>query len=227
MANRRHERTLARRQAIQVLYQSEILEVPPQEVLDSGHVLVDDAAPSAYAVTLVQGVGAHQQQIDRQLAASSQNWALDRMPLMDRAILRLACFEMIFMDEVPVSVAINEAVDLAKDFGGEDESPKFVNGVLGRIATLLEEGSISADGESVATSSDAEAPSVAADAETEVAPAEEAAAETVAASTTDATSAETAVPATDGAVVGSPVAPIPPNPAEAAPTAVAPQRDAE
>lgn len=155
MANRRHERTLARRQAIQVLYQSEILEVPPQQVLDSGHVLVDDATPSAYAVTLVQGVGAHQQEIDRQLAESSQNWTLERMPLMDLAILRLACFEMIFVDEVPVSVAINEAVDLAKDFGGEDDSPKFVNGVLGRIATLLEEGAISEDGATSAAAGEA------------------------------------------------------------------------
>ena len=61
------------------------------------------------------------------------------MPIVDRCILRLATYEMLFVDEVPVSVAINEAVELAKDFGGEDESPRFVNGVLGRIARQLEE----------------------------------------------------------------------------------------
>jgi N utilization substance protein B len=143
MANRRHERTLARRQAIQVLYQSEIRETTPAEVLAEGHAFVDDVTPSAYAVTLIEGVGAHMAAINDQLSACSENWALDRMPLMDRAILRLACYEMVFVDDVPVSVAINEAVDLAKDFGGEDDSPKFVNGVLGKIAKLLDSGAIS------------------------------------------------------------------------------------
>ena len=77
--------------------------------------------------------------IDVRLNSTSENWKLNRMPIVDRCILRLATYEMLFVDEVPVSVAINEAVELAKDFGGEDESPRFVNGVLGRIARQLEE----------------------------------------------------------------------------------------
>ena len=56
------------------------------------------------------------------------------MPIVDRSILRIATYEILFVEDVPTSVAINEAVELAKDFGGEDESPRFVNGVLGRIA---------------------------------------------------------------------------------------------
>ena len=60
------------------------------------------------------------------------------MPIVDRSILRLATFEMMYIDDVPTSVTINEAVELAKDFGGEDESHRFVNGILGRIAKMLE-----------------------------------------------------------------------------------------
>ena len=77
--------------------------------------------------------------IDKHLAATSENWALARMPIVDRSILRLATYEMMYVDDVPTSVTINEAVELAKDFGGEDESPRFVNGVLGRIAKILDE----------------------------------------------------------------------------------------
>lgn len=138
MSKRRQERTLARRQAIQMLYQSEILEISPSDVLSDEYAYVDDVTPAAYAQKLVRGVGEHLKDIDSLLQQYADNWSIDRMPLMDLAILRLACLEMRYMDNVPVSVAINEAVDLAKEFGGEDESPKFVNGVLGRIARVME-----------------------------------------------------------------------------------------
>lgn len=139
MATKRHERTLSRRQAIQVLYQSEILGESPITLLERGDAFIDEAKPSEYADMLVRGTAEHLPELDSHIKANSENWSMDRMPSVDRAILRLACFEMMFVDEVPVSVAINEAVDLAKDFGGEDESPKFVNGVLGSIATELAE----------------------------------------------------------------------------------------
>ena len=74
------------------------------------------------------------------------------MPIVDRSILRLAVYEMMFVGEVPTSVCINEAIELAKDFGGEDESPRFVNGVLGRIARRLE-GSDEPSGEDGAADS--------------------------------------------------------------------------
>ena len=71
------------------------------------------------------------------------------MPVVDRALLRLAVYEMVYVDDVPVSVAINEAVELAKVYGGEDESSRFVNGVLGRISRTMEEETpnASVDGE--------------------------------------------------------------------------------
>ena len=91
-----------------------------------------------YALKLVLGVESHRCAIDNHLAATAENWALARMPIVDRSILRLATFEMMYIDDVPTSVTINEAVELAKDFGGEDESHRFVNGILGRIAMMLE-----------------------------------------------------------------------------------------
>ena len=140
MASRRHERTAARQSALQVLYTSEIKGTRPSDLLDSGLVLEDDGkALSDYAIRLIEGVDEKMLPIDVRLNSTSENWKLNRMPIVDRCILRLATYEMLFVDEVPVSVAINEAVELAKDFGGEDESPRFVNGVLGRIARQLEE----------------------------------------------------------------------------------------
>lgn len=134
---KRHERTLARRSALQALYQSEILGVAADRVLE-GNALPAEAGMDDYARSLVLGVAAHAARIDSTISGRSQNWAIDRMPVVDRCVLRLAVFEMMFVDDVPISVAINEAVELAKEFGGEDDSHRFVNGVLGRIAQDLE-----------------------------------------------------------------------------------------
>lgn len=142
---RLHERTRARRNALQVLYTSEIQGCAADEVVGSDRFLLedcgqDDSVFSEYAEALVQGVSENVLAIDARLASTSENWSVARMPIVDRCILRLATYEMLYMNEVPVSVSINEAVELAKDFGGEDESHRFVNGVLGRIARQLEEG---------------------------------------------------------------------------------------
>lgn len=136
---RRHERTVARQSALQVLYTSEIQGTPAAELVEGGMVLEDETPLSDYAMRLIDGVDEKMLAINVRLASTSENWKLDRMPVVDRCILRLAAYEMLYVDEVPVSVAINEAVELAKRFGGEDESPRFVNGVLGRIARQIEE----------------------------------------------------------------------------------------
>ena len=139
-----HERTRARRCALQVLYTSEIQGCAAADVVGSERFLLEEVDPrseelSAYAEALIEGVSRNVLAIDARLASTSENWSVARMPIVDRCILRLATYEMLYMDEVPVSVSINEAVELAKDFGGEDESHRFVNGVLGRIARQLEE----------------------------------------------------------------------------------------
>lgn len=139
MAAKRHERTTARRAALQVLYASEITDESPAAIAEGNRRLDEDGPMSDYALSLVRGVESHRFAIDKHLAATSENWSLARMPIVDRSILRLATFEMMYVGDVPTSVTINEAVELAKDFGGEDESHRFVNGILGRIAKMLDE----------------------------------------------------------------------------------------
>lgn len=134
------ERRRARHQALHILYQREITEQPLSRILSEGTYSVEDGVPTDYAREVVLGVEAHQARIDRLIEETSSNWTLSRMPLVDRNILRLAVFEMLYRDEdVPDSVAINEAVEMAKVYGGEDSS-KFVNGVLGRLADVAGAG---------------------------------------------------------------------------------------
>ncbi|MDY0341519.1 MAG: transcription antitermination factor NusB [Coriobacteriia bacterium] len=129
------ERTRARRQALQILYQREITGQDVQAILDTRTYNNEDGEPSEYSRGLALGTEVYQDAIDSEIEATSQHWSLMRMPFVDRNILRLAVYEIVYEDEMPASVAINEAVELAKAYGGDD-SPKFVNGVLGRIAEL-------------------------------------------------------------------------------------------
>ncbi len=142
-----HEHTAARRQAVQVLYQHELTGRPLAELAGEPSTFTVPVCPEGaddyelvstplaeYARELVVGVAARLDEIDASIEQTSENWALDRMPVVDRNIIRVAVYEVAHRDEIPVGVAINEAVEVAKIYGG-DESPKFVNGVLGRIAT--------------------------------------------------------------------------------------------
>lgn len=117
------------------MYQGEFVEglLPDQ---------IDGEKVEDYALTLVEGATGKQDYLDRLIDKSSRNWSVSRMPLVDRAILRIALYEMLYQEDVPVGVSIDEAVELAKSFGGEDESSRFVNGVLGAIATLIESGEL-------------------------------------------------------------------------------------
>lgn len=135
---KKHENTLARRMAVQALYQCEITGQRVEDVAVPGTVIPDCGTLPEYAIDLLLTMNDHRREIDGRLSAASKNWSLSRMPVVDRAILRCAVCELLFIDEVPVKVCINEAVELAKEFGGEDESASFVNGILGRIANVLE-----------------------------------------------------------------------------------------
>ena len=93
----------------------------------------DRLASWLYAREIVDGVASHQEEIDDLIASFSQGWSLERMPNIDRALLRVAAWEILHNPDVPAAVAIDEAVELAKEYSTED-SGRFVNGVLGRIA---------------------------------------------------------------------------------------------
>lgn len=140
MGSKQKERRDGRIMAVQILYTSEVQGKKPLDLLNEGLCLIEEGPLSDFSLAAVRGVQENQAKIDECLQSISENWTLSRMPMVDLAVLRLAAYEILFSGDVPVSVAINEAVELAKAFGGEDESPRFVNGVLGRLARKLEEG---------------------------------------------------------------------------------------
>ena len=177
-SSKKHARRRARENALAILYSGDIIEKNASRIVEDGLYPSDDINLSEYAEMLIEGVSSHKDEIDAKLVATSENWALDRMPVVDRAILRLAVFEMLYVDEVPVSVAINEAVELAKAYGGEDESSRFVNGVLGRISRLGDVADDNAVNPEAAESAEDEAPAVGEDAK-DAAPAIEEAPEAV------------------------------------------------
>jgi N utilization substance protein B len=127
-------RSKARKRALDVLFESEQRSVPVLDTL-AGRVSSGEPAVSEYTVALVEGVVANTARIDELLTTYSQDWSLDRMPAVDRAILRLATFELLWRDDVPDAVVISEAVGLARQLS-TDESPTFVNGLLARLLDL-------------------------------------------------------------------------------------------
>jgi N utilization substance protein B len=125
-------RSKARKRALDLLFAAEARGREPgaflTEQVDGGEGPTND-----YTVTLVRGVAERQARIDQLIAEYSRDWTLDRMPAVDRNVLRLAVYELLWVDDVPDAVAISEALHLVRDLS-TDESPAFVNGVLGHIA---------------------------------------------------------------------------------------------
>ncbi|MGH9122665.1 MAG: transcription antitermination factor NusB [Acidimicrobiales bacterium] len=121
-------RRQARERALSLLYEADIKQLTPVEVLESQPVV-----PDAFTVAVVRGVQEKQNEIDSQLSLSAIDWKLERMPVVDRAILRIAAYELLARPDVPVAAVISEAVELAKEYSTED-SGRFVNGVLAAIA---------------------------------------------------------------------------------------------
>lgn len=121
----------ARKRALDVLYEADLRGISAVEVLDAKVEAVEPPV-NAYTSELVWGVVEHADQIDDLLSTYSEGWSLERMPAVDRNLLRIGTFELLWAQDVPDAVAISEAVTLAKALS-TDESPSFVNGLLGRI----------------------------------------------------------------------------------------------
>ena len=128
------KRRMARILALQALFELDTVGHPPDETIAR---LLDESAVSAeaeaFARELVQGVLANRDRIDEVIRKTATNWPLEQVAAIDRNILRLAIYEILIDNSVPMRAAINEAVELAKQFGGES-SPRFVNGVLGAVS---------------------------------------------------------------------------------------------
>jgi N utilization substance protein B len=124
-------RSKARKRAVDVLYESDVRGVEAVGMLAERLAQADPPVP-AYAAELVEGVTGRLADIDEVLEKHSEGWTVERMPPVDRAVLRLALYELLWRDDVPDAVVIDEAVELAKSLS-TDESPRFINGVLGRV----------------------------------------------------------------------------------------------
>jgi len=118
----------ARERALELLYEAEIKDTSSVELISALPV-----APDGYSVQLAEGVDEHRVEIDELLRDHARGWSLERMPAVDRALLRLATYELLHQQEVPVGVVISEADELASEFS-TDDSGRFVNGVLSAIA---------------------------------------------------------------------------------------------
>jgi transcription antitermination protein NusB len=121
---------------VDLLFEAEARGISLLEVVDVRTALAEanpDVAPlHPYTATVARGVGEHIAHIDDLISSHLQGWTLDRLPAVDRAILRVSVWELLYADDVPEPVAVDEAVELAKELS-TDESPGFVNGVLGQV----------------------------------------------------------------------------------------------
>ena len=127
-------RSKARKRALDILFEADLRGLPVLELLIERQSLGEQPVPE-YAAELVRGVAAHAAEIDGLLAENAVDWTLERMPAVDRNVLRLGVYELVWADDVPDGVAISEAVLLAQDLS-TDASPAFVNGLLARIKDL-------------------------------------------------------------------------------------------
>jgi N utilization substance protein B len=125
-------RSRCREWALQVLYQAEYRGHRQGEVIRYYRHFQEREKVPAYLTKLVEGVAAHQEELDALIRQHSEHWRLERMAAVDRNLLRLALYELLHQPEIPAKVVINEAVELAKQYGSE-ESGSFINGILDRI----------------------------------------------------------------------------------------------
>jgi len=132
-------RSKARKRALDHLYACELRGDDPIRTLDQ-RIEEGDAPTNDYTTSLIRGVVEHQARIDELLTSYSQGWNLARMPAIDRNVLRIGAFELLYADDVPDGVAVSEAMALVRDLS-TDDSPVFVNGILGALmrdkATLI------------------------------------------------------------------------------------------
>ncbi|GAA3006740.1 transcription antitermination factor NusB [Actinokineospora diospyrosa] len=130
-------RSKARKRAVDLLFEAAVRGEDPVSLL-ADRVGSPDVPPvNDYTVTLVEGVTTHRARIDELLTEHAEGWTLNRMPAVDLAVLRLGLYELLWAQDVPDAVAIDEAVQLAKSLS-TDDSPRFVNGVLGRIGGIAD-----------------------------------------------------------------------------------------
>jgi N utilization substance protein B len=130
-------RRKSRETAVILLYQSDLMGKDSEEVLkkeiDFGKKIDE------FAQELVIGVNKNRKTIDKEIVGVVQNWTIERIAIIDRNILRVAIYEMLFEKDIPLKVSVDEAIEIAKSLGQKDDTPKFINGILGKILTNIGE----------------------------------------------------------------------------------------
>ena len=130
------KRRRARIKAVILLYQSDLLNKNMSEIISNEVIFkkrIDD-----FTIKLVYGVEKSKNEIDDIIKKTAENWTLERISIIDRNIIRMAIYEMIYEDDIPLKVSVDEAIEIAKLFGQKDDTPKFVNGILGKVLVDVE-----------------------------------------------------------------------------------------
>ncbi len=129
------KRSKSREKALQAIFQMDISDVAPDEAIEN--VLEEGESADDFLRSIVLGTKENQEEIDSTLKAHLEKWSLDRLGTVDRTILRMSVFEMMYVEEIPANVSMNEAIELAKTFG-DDKSSGFINAVLSKVKTTIE-----------------------------------------------------------------------------------------
>ena len=130
-------RRKSRENAIIILYQRDLLEKKISEIIESNSLAGKEY--DGFTLKLVNGVEKYKKRIDSLITDVVKNWSLERIAIIDRNILRIAIYEMLYEDDIPLKVSVDEAIEIAKSLGQKDDTPKFINGVLGKILNDLNE----------------------------------------------------------------------------------------
>ena len=130
-------RRRAREEAVIILYQIDLLEKNAVDILKNEVIFGREV--DYFTEKLVLGVFENLKTIDQRIKKVVENWSLERIAIVDKNILRVAIYEMLFEDEIPLKVSVDEAIEIAKEFGQKDDTPKFINGVLGKILIEIQE----------------------------------------------------------------------------------------
>ncbi len=121
----------SRESAVILLYQKDLLKKNTAEIMENDRLtgkIFDD-----FALRLIAGVDSHLKEVDNIIRGIVENWSLNRIAVIDRNILRVAIYEMLYEEDIPLKVSIDEAIEIAKSLGQKDDTPKFINGVLGKF----------------------------------------------------------------------------------------------
>ena len=128
-------RRKSRENAIVLLYQVDLLEKDIERIIDNN--LLAGEKYDDFALELARGVNKYKDKIDSTIMDIVENWTLERIAIIDRNILRVAVYEMLYKDEIPLKVSVDEAIEIAKELGQKEDTPKFVNGILGKILSNM------------------------------------------------------------------------------------------